>query len=234
MKISAGDLADRIQRQEAANAEEKRQQEAAIVEAKRQQEAEAAQKERQRKAAWVNYNVIPPLSFELGYVWEPDYPVGFRVGAFGFYTTWNFYIPDWLGISSDSGSGNHYDENVYVHGLNIYQNIGDREQKSFEWVAGFSINIIDNFLIVPIGIGGRHSLEYGLFNSSTSGYNWIASGKPKAYTENNWESDLLFEIGLEINPIREISLLATYRFIGSEERSYTLGVCYTFHGERQR
>jgi hypothetical protein len=247
MRISAGDLADRIQRQETANAEEKRRQEAANAEEKRR-----------LKKRWNefvdNWHPIPPLYFELGYVWEPDYPIGFRIGTFGFYTTWNIYIPDWQGWQEYEESRHSYrhDENGDIYSAYnggsildpkyyVYKDIGDREQKSFEWVLGFSINIIDNFLMVPIGIGARHSLEFALFETRYIGAGaanskpdteWIPAGKPKLYEEENWESDFLFEIGLEINPIRWISLLATYRLIGFAESSYTLGVCFTVPGER--
>jgi hypothetical protein len=244
MRISAGDLGERAQQQEKTIAEAKGQQEAEAAEKRRQQEAEAAQRKRQQENFKTNYHVIPPLLFELGYVYEPDYPVGFRIGTFGFYTTWNFHIPDWQGYRNDGSSvGNlYYDENG-----NIITKISsyfvdnavlvNREKKSFEGILGFSINVIDGWLMIPIGLGFRSSLKYGLFQYQyyygIGGYlsdkdtTWVPAGKPKTYKEENWKTDLVFEIGLEFNPIKWISLLATYRLIGFEEHSFTVGTCIT-------
>jgi opacity protein-like surface antigen len=250
MRISAGDLTDRMRRQELANAAEGRQQEAAETAEKRRQEAEAELRNARSSERWKkivdNWHPIPPLYFELGYVWEPDYPIGFRIGTFGFYTTWNFHLPDWQGYTPGPETYHpyYYDENRNIYELDpayyVYKDIGSREQQSFEWVAGFSINIIDNFLMIPLGIGGRHSLEFGLFEyryisvaGSKPVTEWIPAGKPKLYKEANWNSDFLFEIGLEINPIKWISLLATYRLIGFEKSSFTLGSCFTVMGRKR-
>ena len=202
---------------------------------------EVARREREakREERKANYSVIPPIAFELGYVYQPGYPFGFRIGFFGFYTTWNFHFPDWQGYETHVDPSPHlywyYDKNGVVHApedysvwYDSYKDLNSRVQESFEWVVGFSVNIIDNFLMLPVGFGARHSNEYGLFQfsskwSDTSENIWISERE----RPGDWGTEFLFEIGLAFNPIRWISLLATYRLIGFQEHSFTIGTCLT-------
>jgi len=107
--------------------------------------------------------------------------------------------------------------------------MGEREQEIFQWVLGFSFNIIDNVLMLPVGVGGRHSKNYRLFFIGSDYYPYTSHTYwiPETSTDH-WDSNFLFEIGLSFNPIKWISLLATYRLVGFHESSYTLGTCFTW------
>jgi hypothetical protein len=214
-------------KQEAADAAARKEREVAEAAARRKQEAKA-----RWERAMADYSVIPPVAFELSYVFEPGYPVGFRIGTFGFYTTWNFHIPDWLGysrIDEDYISDYHYDKNGAVHYSGStwydYKDLGDREQKSFGWVLGFSINIIDNILMLPVGVGARHSLEYGLFERHKK--EWIPAGKSKDKYEdefeNDWKHEFVYEIGLVLTIKEWFSLLGTFKMANFQNPSFTIG-----------
>jgi hypothetical protein len=208
---------------------------------RRRQQAQAAEARRNRRAEWRReYSIVPPVAFELGYVYKPGYPFGFRLGTHGFYTTWNFHFPDWQG--HDKRLHNFYDENgiIYENGWvfgAFYRPIvefldqGIRVQRSFEWALGLSINIIDNFLMIPFGLGARHSHEYGLFEArhrnNTSEKVWIPAGRSERYDTPNWEHDFLFEVGLAFNPIKWLSILGTYRLVGFQEHNFTIGTSLT-------
>jgi len=186
-----------------------------------------------------NYRTTPPITFEIGYVYQPDYPIGFRIGTRGFYTTWNFHLPDWQGYDFyDRKSINftYFKENGRLNNFGDAQIfLGNKEFISFQWIAGYSINIIDNFLMIPVGIGARHALEHRLFEvgiNYASGYRWEKYWFPKGKQEKglntpDWQSDIILEAGIAINPIKWVSLLATYRLTGWNESSYTIGASFT-------
>ena len=136
-------------------------QEIAAAEAIKQQEID---KRRRRKLFIVDSiewsGIIPYYYFELGYIYQPNYPIGIRMGFLGFYLT--------------ASSSIDYKENGFY-----------RYRDSMVTV-GFSFNIIDCVLTLPVGFGSRNSY------------------------------DTLFEIGLSFYPMKWISLLATYRLISQE------------------
>jgi ribosomal protein L12E/L44/L45/RPP1/RPP2 len=227
-------LAER-KKQEAAAAEERKRREAAAAEERKREEAE------ERKLRWEEYRedyLVFPVCLELGYVYQPDYPLGFRFGLFGFYMTWNFHLTDWGEYGTDDSL--NFDKDGKIIGTTNYSfTYLDKQTKaSFEWIVGFSINVINNRLRVPIGMGLRHSLDYRLFRGEKIDYNyggdssegpfWIPAGVlTKGSWGEDWQNDLLFEIGLSFNPIEWISLFASWRSIGWQENSFTLGAGFT-------
>jgi len=196
------------------------------------QREEAAMK---RQKIFKHTTIFPLVAFELGYIYKPEYPIGFRIGTHGFYTTWNIHITDWQGYSNST---------FYTHNSNgeiRYKpdaiDLGQRVEKKFEWVFGSSINIFDNLLMIPIGVGARSYLEYRLYSVTTSSGNitWIPIGSESGYGfEPKWQTQFLFEIGLSFNPIKYISLITTYRLVGFEESNFTIGSCVTFPRQRRK
>jgi len=111
----------------------------------------------------------------------------------------------------------------------------------FEGVVGFSFNIIDNFIMVPVGFGVHRSLEYGLYQYTNRRFNpprvsefWVPFGKPDAYKEENWESIFLFEIGISVSPIKWVYLIGTYRLVGFEESNFTFGLGLTIPRKKRQ
>ncbi|MCL2762370.1 MAG: CsgG/HfaB family protein [Treponema sp.] len=184
--------------------------------ARKEQEAAARRQER-----FKHTSLIPPVYFELGYIFQPGYPLGFRIGTFGFYTTWNF------GIKPDFQD---YFNFTYVTASPSYVDLGNRVNESYDGVFGFSFNVFDNLLMIPIGIGFRYIKEYGLFNdkhvSSFSGE--VLWDETKWYPmSEDGEYYLIFEIGLSYNPIKWVSLVGTLRGIASQGASINIGICLT-------
>ena len=190
---------------------------AAETAARREREEQAAKyaaeeaTARKRREIFSHTSLLPPVLFEFGYVFEPDYPIGFRIGTFGFYMTMNFYIPNWQGYE-------HWDFSPFSDEIDL----GNREKSRWEMVGGFSFNVFDNLLMIPIGIGFRYTNKYGLFEETYT------------YTDNEteWysidkEFRLLLETGVSFNPVRWISLFGTLRVIGFKEVSFTVGTCLT-------
>jgi len=153
--------------------------------------------------------IIPKYNFELGYIYEPNHPIGFRIGTHGFYTTWNFNLPNWQGYKHSTTKGNLYLDSEF-------KDSGDRTKSNIEYVFGFSINIIDNFLMMPIGLGGLISNNYYLFSPTV---NWR---DPHWYIGDN-ESLFLLEFGLALNPIKWVSLISTYRLVDFNKSSFSIG-----------
>lgn len=224
MRIEAGDLEMKLQTEQVVReqraAVQKRSAEQRAVERERQEKQRAAEWESRWEKYWGEYSVIPALWFELGYVYEPDYVVGFRIGTWGLYTTWNFYIPDWQGYHTNSVRPG---EKYGMSGWSA-QDLGNREITSYEGIFGFSLNVINHILMIPIGMGFRSTTEYALLGV-VNRQNYTEEWHPLSTRENLRE--LVFEAGVEVNPIKRISFLATYRLIGFTENSFTIGTCFT-------
>ena len=171
-------------------------------------EQEAAQRRQER---YKHTSLIPPILFELGYIFQPDYPLGFRIGTFGFYTTWNFkQEPDWQG----------YYNWYYITASSNYVDLGNRVNESFDWVVGFSFNVFDNLFMIPIGFGARFIKEYGLYdNTYWKEHEW--------YPMDDGKSHFMFEIGLSYNPVKWVSFIGTLRLIESQGASINIGMCLT-------
>jgi TolB-like protein len=174
-----------------------------------------------------NYSgIMPQEYFEFGYVFSLGFPIGFRIGSHGFYTTWNFAIPNFQGHGKIYGE--FYNENGeffgYLSEKYPYIDLGDRTKTGFEWVVGFSINVIDNVLKIPIGIGGHHSKEWRLYKQVIIDefIDWVAPDGSHGKT-----NEFLAEIGVAVNTGKWISFLATYRLIGFKESGFTTGVSLT-------
>ena len=161
-------------------------------------------------------SVLPPVFFEIGYIFQPDYPLGFRVGTFGFYLTMNFHTPpDWQGYEHPW---------TYVTAGADYIDHGNRTEESFEWLLGFSFNVFDNLLSIPIGIGARHTKEYGLY---TTTHKYISNNTEWYPLYIDMKPYLLLEAGISLNLIKWASLIGTLRVIGFQEASFTIGTCLT-------
>ena len=163
-----------------------------------------------------NWSPVPPVSFEIGYNFTPGMPLGFTFGTFGLYTSLNFAIPDWQNYEK-----NPYDTYNSDNRINSYGNYRDRGKRAYEaieWTVGYSINLLNGFLMIPIGIGANHTGEYRLFeDDSWRGTQW--------YGPSNWSSRIVIEAGLQL-VFNYVTILGTYRLTGFEKSSFTIGAGY--------
>jgi len=154
-----------------------------------------------------NWSPFSYNSFEIGYNYAPYFPVGFTIGTFGVYTSWNFYNTDYMNYSVDSD--NTYSGNEYSNAPKTYD--------GYQWILGYNLNIINNFLMIPIGIGGIDCRELRLYNEHSY-------GSEQWHPPNRSASKLLLEVGLKIVPINHVYIQGTVRMIGATEGwSFTLG-----------
>jgi hypothetical protein len=155
-----------------------------------------------------NWSPFSYNSFEIGYNYAPYFPVGFTIGTFGVYTSWNFYNTDYMNYSVDS-DGDTYSGDEYSMAPKTYDGL--------QWILGYNLNIINNFLMIPIGIGGIHCQELRLYSEySFKSEQW--------HSPNDWASKLLLEVGLIIVPINHVYIQGTVRMIGlADGWSFTLG-----------
>jgi len=88
---------------------------------------------------------------------------------------------------------------------------------ALQWILGYSINVLNNFLMIPIGIGGIHAAELRLYTKDFSdGDKW--------HGPNIWASNLLLEIGIKIIPLNHVYIQGTTRMIGiAKGWTFTLG-----------
>ena len=155
--------------------------------------------------------------------------------------------------SSGSGSISYYNSNYllfgynYVNGIPLGFTIADsmyfersliyisfnfsnfdiysKIENTIEWTYGISF-AINNFIRIPIGIGGNHTLipyteEY---ISGSNGYGHTYSTK----TTSKWEHALVLEIGIQPVLFDRFYLSATYRLIGFSKSGFTIGAGFIF------
>jgi TolB-like protein len=171
-----------------------------------------------------NWSPASTMFFEIGYNYTPDLPLGFVIGFFGLYSTINFGIPDWQGYSQGY---NTYNSDGRIGGYNSsyteYTDRGKRVHENIQWSVGYAFNIINKILMLPIGIGAKHTKEWRLYdkwwNSSYSGRELDST---EWYGSTDWNTDIIIEAGLQLN-IKYVTLYSMYRLIGFQESSYTLG-----------
>jgi hypothetical protein len=164
-----------------------------------------------------------PFYLELGYNYTLGMPVGFTIGTIGFYTSWNFVITEDNGYSGGIFDDYNYNpENGTVDYL-WYDFIdqGHRRYQEFEWTIGYTMNLINEFLMMPIGIGGNHTRELRLFEKWDSDLG--SDGKMWIPPRTGWTSKLVLEAGLQMVLGKIFYISATYRLIGFERSSFTLG-----------
>jgi len=127
-----------------------------------------------------NYNYIGSI---LGYNYSLNLPVGWTIGIFGFYTSINFQISD-FSVSSSGGISTD----------------------AVEITAGYSFNIVNGLLRLPIGIG-------------------LASYNANIEFEN---LESIVEAGLQLIFLRNLYLSATYRLISFSRGGFTVGTGFVF------
>jgi hypothetical protein len=141
------------------------------------------------------YPEIPP-SF-VGYNYAPEMPIGFSIGVFGVYTSWNF------ALSSD----------IITEG-----------RRFIDWVftAGYSFKLIDGVLRLPVGIGMSRSYEY-IFHYNYNKLDWDTLFYYEFIAEAGLQLILNAPIGLTIYSwsIDKFYLSATYRLIFLPEVNFS-------------
>jgi hypothetical protein len=159
-----------------------------------------------------NWTFIPHEYFQLGYNYSPDVPIGFKIGAFGFYLSWNFIYTDKHGYSTN-------DRNIDDPTLNYtYTDRGYRAYDSTEIIYGFSINAINRFLTIPVGIGFKIATEWMLMDAE-----WFSRETEWFESPDGPEFSFLFEAGLKMILFKYTYVSAMYKLIGFEKSSYTIG-----------
>jgi TolB-like protein len=95
-----------------------------------------------------NYSPLTTLTM-IGFTYSPHTPIGFTVGGFGFYTSWNFAIPNWQGYEHDTYYKYDGDGKVNMGYSSEYTRYIDRNSRTYEiidWTVGYNLNIIPRFL----------------------------------------------------------------------------------------
>jgi TolB-like protein len=207
-------------------------------EERRQREEIAKIKSQERKRKWDNFlnlispsfrfdnwTPIPPIFFEIGYNYELNMPLGFTIGTFGFYTSWNFFLPDLSGYEKGywtydgDGKSTYSPENFHDRGL--------RSKEGFEWVLGYKLNLLTGFLMLPIGVGARHTNELRLFDLIYS----FSPGKIQGtewFGQTTWSTNIVFEIGLQMVLGKHVTIGSTYRLKNFDESSFTINAGIIF------
>ncbi|MDR1467665.1 MAG: hypothetical protein LBT00_00065 [Spirochaetaceae bacterium] len=148
-----------------------------------------------------------------------DLPLGFTIGTWGLYTTWNFSITDLAGY--EKGYQTYDGDGKATFSPEDYHDRGNRAYERYEWILGYKINLVTGFLMLPIGFGANHSNELRLFDH-------IYSSTPDKIAETewmepvNWTTTFVAEIGLEIVLWEHVSIGCTYRLKDFKESSFTL------------
>jgi TolB-like protein len=167
-----------------------------------------------------------PIYFEIAYNYELDMPLGFSIGTFGLYTTWNFLLPNLLGYEN-SGWNNYDGDGKSTWSPGDYHDRGNRTNEGFEWVVGYKINLLTSILLLPIGVGANYNNELRLFDHIYSfspgkiqGTEWLG--------QVNWTTKFIFEIGLEMIFREFVTIGSTYRLKNFKESSFTINAGVVF------
>jgi len=154
-----------------------------------------------------NYTIYNTLII-FGYNYSPDLPLGFSLGFYGIYTTLSFALPDFG--SNSKGSSNEYGSKPYT----------DQRYEIIDWILGYNVTIIPNMLYLPVGVGIESVKEWRL--QSYDNY-----GNLEWYPAPQWETNLLFEVGLLFRPIKNGSfspyIFGSYIYIMPEKHSFSIG-----------
>jgi hypothetical protein len=116
----------------------------------------------------------------------------------------------------------------FIDGLLLYTswNFGKNNMSNnmFEWIFGGYIPIINRLLMIPIGIGGNHShIAYG-YHEGFWAILFDIEGEPKKI----WENAFVMEIGLQLIIFNNFYISSTYRLIGFNKSSFTIGAGFVF------
>ena len=182
---------------------ERRERERQMELEQRQREQEQRQQERQaRRIARGPYSFVPNITAEAGYVFAPYLPVGLRFGLYGLYMTFGFNSA-WTQSTKESPLG--------------MTPTGENQWGFFSVLGGYQINLISNWLALPIGMGlfaEQNNKKYYRGNLTTNEL-WAKEG--------DQINSFLLEIGLTFTPGKWISLQFAFRSIGFDELSFSIG-----------
>ncbi|WP_059369000.1 CsgG/HfaB family protein [Treponema endosymbiont of Eucomonympha sp.] len=137
-------------------------------------------------------------SWELGYNYVGEMPLGFTAGLGGFYTSWNFKLHSKQGYED---SYETFNADGYIDSYKSYTDMKRTSFDSVEWIVGYAINIVrtESFeLLLPIGIGFNHSNEWRLYNETSKSYYYSTDNGAKWYAANDLEHKFIFEAGLQL------------------------------------
>jgi len=207
-------------------------------EERRQKEEISRIKAQERKRSWDNFvnllspnfnsenwTPVSPISFQLGYNYELNIPLGFTIGTYGLYTSWNFLMPELSGYGI--GYSGYDGDGKVTLSPEDYHDRGNRTVKGFEWVLGYKINLITGFLMLPIGFGASRTNELRLFDHIYS----FSPGKIQSTQweeQANWTTKFVAEIGLEVVLAKYVIIGGTYRIRDFIEKSFTISAGVIF------
>jgi len=154
-----------------------------------------------------NWSPITKNNFEVGYNYLPYFPWGFTIGTYGIYNSWNLYNADYLNCEEDTSSIYKYNEHSNAQ----------KKYYGFQWILGYNINLIRNFFMIPIGIGGFHGEELRLYSENNF-------ESEKWHGSNTWAHKIIAEIGLKIVPLNHVYIQSTLRMLGlADGYTFTIG-----------
>lgn len=179
------------------------------------------------------YSPFTTLSM-IGYSFTPNSPLGFTIAGWGFYTSWNFAIPNWAGYEYDTYYKYNGDGKInvgYSSDYTRYIDRGNRTYQNIDWAIGYNFNIIPRFLYLPIGFGMRMNKEWRLFDKesretisySPPVYRWDTDSTEWYEPGSGYNNNFLFEIGL-LFKIKLFYLAGTYRIIANHNNTFTIGI----------
>ena len=125
-----------------------------------------------------------------GYNYANGLPLGITIGFFGIYTSWNLALP----TTDDITEGRFID---------------------WAFTAGYSFELIDSILRLPVGIGMSRSYEYLYYFDKYDGYVL-------------YYDEFIAEAGLQLILIEKFYLSAAYRLIGFSRSGFTIGAGFVF------
>jgi len=147
------------------------------------------------------------LGFLMGYNYSYQFPLGLTLGYYGFYTSWNFNFSVLMdGVSSGS----------------IPDGLTDKTaEMGLEFTLGYSINLYNGIIKLPIGIGMSLTDTYNYYKDNIGNEGWFGNG-------NMENKDFIIEAGIQFIIIDLLYITSTYRLIGFSKSGFTIGAGFIF------
>jgi len=161
-------------------------------------------------STYTNYTYYRYIDFMLGYNYSNNMPIGFTIGGLsGLYASFNQNIFD------------SFDDDIVFGSAPDGTYSGETKEIGFEFTAGYSF-YLNQYLRLPIGIGMSMTDECRLYNYG--GGNVLYSDDFKEFKNRRF----IMEAGLQFVFFDFLYLMGTYRLIGFEKNSFSIGAGIVF------
>jgi len=154
----------------------------------------------------------PRYGFLIGYNFSPEIPGGFTMGFGGLYASLNFNLGSLCaGIFSSP--------NASARESHIRRIKNEFIPGTIEFTVGYSFNLIDGLLRLPVGIGMRMISELHITQQADNLFSYNTSFSDKSF---------LMEAGLQLILVDFWYLQSTLRLTGFSRFGFTLGAGVIF------